>query len=160
MPLTRRHLFTAVGASLFAFAPRQAAAVPTPPGRLITLNPAERWFDSREPGGLSGKFSAGDARTVAIGVNPTGFTGAVFLNLTITQTEGAGFVRAYPADESDFPPVQHHSNINWSEDGQTLANLVLTQVGQESGVVFECGGAGRTHIVVDVMGYVPFYDTP
>jgi hypothetical protein len=56
--------------------------------------------------------------------------------------------------------VQRHSNINRSAGGQTLANLVLTQVGQESGVVFECGGVGRAHIVVDVMGYVPFPDTP
>ena len=54
---------------------------------------------------------------------------AAFLNVTITATEGAGFLRVSASDSSGERPVPVTSNINWSEAGQTLANLVLTTVG-------------------------------
>ena len=37
-----------------------------------------------------------------------------------------------------------------------MANLALTSVGSEFGVDIFAGGGGRTHVVVDVQGYVPF----
>ena len=157
--LSRRRLFAAIGGSAVAFLPaRPAAAVfpDTPPGRLVTLGVARRVYDSREPGSLGGKLGPGQGRTIIVAVWPSGFATAVFLNLTATETEGAGFLRVYAADESGDPAVPVHSNINWSTSGLTLANLVLTQVGQENSVVIECGGVGRTQAIVDVLGYVPY----
>ena len=157
--LSRRRLFAAIGGSAVALLPaRPAGAVfpDTAPGRLVTLGVARRVFDSREPGFLGGKLAAGEGRTINVSVWPAGFATAVFLNLTVTETEGAGFLRVHPADESGEPAVQVHSNINWSSAGVTLANLVLTQVGQENSVVVECRGVGRTHVVLDVFGYVPY----
>ena len=83
---------------------------------------------------------------------------SVFLNLTITETEGAGFLTAFPANQSDEQTMPQTSNVNWSQDGQTLANLALSGVGDESGVQVFCGGLGRTHFIVDIQGYVPFED--
>ena len=51
---------------------------------------------------------------------------AVFANVTITQTEGSGFLVVTGADLSGERPEAETSNINWSTNGQTLANLVLT----------------------------------
>jgi hypothetical protein len=48
------------------------------------------------------------------------------------------------------------SNINWQPTNQTLANLVLTTVGGENALEVHCDGGGRTHIIVDVFGYVPY----
>ena len=86
----------------------------------------------------------------------TRFLMAAFLNVTITETEGSGFLRVSGTDSSGERPIPVTSNVNWSQNGQTLANLVLTTVGSEAGVDIFAGGAGRTHVVVDVQGYVPF----
>jgi hypothetical protein len=76
--------------------------------------------------------------------------------VTVTETEGAGFLRVFASDLSGEQPVPETSNVNWSANGLTLANLALTGVGGESGVEIFCGGAGRTHVIVDLQGYVPF----
>ena len=64
-------------------------------------------------------------------------------------------MRVTGTDSSGEQPVPATSNVNWSQAGQTLANLVLTSVGSEFGVDIFAGGNGRTHVVVDVQGYVP-----
>jgi hypothetical protein len=93
--------------------------------------------------------------TVAVPDEPR-FLLSAFLNVTITATEGAGFLRVRGSDSSGEQPVPATSNVNWSQNGQTLANLALTTVGSEFGVEIFAGGAGRTHVIVDVQGYVPF----
>ena len=103
------------------------------------------------------KLVTGNAIAVTVSVpDETRLLMAAFLNVTITATEGAGFLRVGASDSSGERPVPVTSNINWSQVGQTLANLVLTTVGSESGVDIFAGGNGRTHVVVDVQGYVPF----
>ncbi len=81
---------------------------------------------------------------------------AAYLNITITQTEGAGYLVVRGSDLSGERPLPPTSNINWSATGQTLANLVLTVVGGENGVEVHAEGSGPTHVVVDLQGYVPF----
>ena len=82
---------------------------------------------------------------------------AAFLNCTITETEGSGFLLLHPSDLSGEVPLPNTSNINWSTSGQTLANLVLTAIGGENAVEVHAGGlSGRTHVVVDLQGYIPF----
>ena len=138
---------------------RTSASAAQPSGPLITLLTPLRIYDSRTDTVLLGgaKLAAGQAITVAVSVpEETRLLMAAFLNVTITETEGSGFVRVSGTDSSGERPVPVTSNVNWSQNGQTLANLVLTTIGSEAGVDIFAGGAGRTHVVVDVQGYVPF----
>jgi hypothetical protein len=141
--------------------PVTAAPVVTPPteGSLVTLRTPIRLFDSRTDITLLGgsKIAAEEAIIVTVAVpGETRFLSSAFLNVTVTETEGAGFLRVFGTDSSGTQPQPRTSNVNWSEDGQTLANLALTGVGSEAGVEIFCGGLGRTHVVVDLQGYVPF----
>ncbi len=156
--MSRRRLFVAVAvpaAGVFS-APRAAAQTP-PPGELVTLLTPVRVFDSRVDGLLPGrrKLRSGESVLVTVSEAFTGFASAVFLNTTVTQTEGSGFLVIVGADSSGDRPVPQTSNINWWASGQTLANLVLTTVGSEFAVDVRCGGGGSTHVVLDVLGYVP-----
>jgi hypothetical protein len=159
---TRRGVVVAVGGaatlSPVAFGSSPAVAA-QPSGPLVTLLTPLRIYDSRTDTVLLGgaKLAAGNAITISVSVpDESRFLMAAFLNVTITDTEGAGFLRVSGSDSSGERPVPATSNINWSQAGQTLANLVLTSVGSESGVDIFAGGGGRTHVVVDVQGYVPF----
>ncbi len=161
---TRRKVLTSMGGaaalSPFAFRGRAASAATVPPaGSLVTLRTPIRIFDSRQDNVLLGGAKIVSGGAIIITVNPpdeTRFLSAVFLNVTVTQTEGAGFLRVFASDLSGELPVPKTSNVNWSENGQTLANQALTAVGGEFGVEIFCGGSGRTHVVVDMQGYVPF----
>jgi hypothetical protein len=158
--MSRRWLLGAGGAA--ALVPvatgRVEAAMPIS-GPLVTLLTPIRVFDSR--GQISPadgtKLDAGESVIVTVSAAfEAGFALAVFVNITITQTEGSGFLIVNGSDLSGELPVPETSNINWSTNGQTLANLTLTTVGGENGIEVRCEGNGRTHVIVDVQGYVPF----
>jgi len=157
---SRRAMVAAGGAAAFAplsFANVARAAPIT--GSLVTLLTPIRIYDSRIDAVPLGRAKLATGNTVIVTVtvpDEDRHLTAAFLNVTITQTEGAGFLRVYGSDSSGEQPVPTTSNINWSQSGQTLANLALTTVGSESGVDIAALGNGRTHVVVDVQGYVPF----
>ena len=46
--------------------------------------------------------------------------------VTVTQTEGAGFLVVTGSDATGLRPDPTTSNVNWWSDAQTLANLVLS----------------------------------
>ena len=128
-------------------------------GPLVTLRTPLRAYDSRTDTVLLGgdKIAADEAIIVTVGVpDEERFLVSVFLNVTVTETEGAGFLRVFATDPSGTIAPPETSNVNWYGDGQTLANFVLSGVGPEFGVEIYCGGAGRTHLIVDVQGYVAF----
>ena len=104
-----------------------------------------RVLDTRTAGG---KLAAGEERTLALG-----FAGArsAVLNLTVTETEGAtgGFVAVFPADV----PWPGNSSINWSSPDQNVANGVITAI-DATGQVKIRGGAARTHVVIDRIGFM------
>ena len=159
---TRRRMIIAAGGaatlSPVAFDSSTAAAAP-PSGQLVTLLTPLRIYDSRTDTVLLGGAKLAAGTTIIVTVTVPGesrFLMAAFLNVTITETEGAGFLRVNGTDSSGERPVPTTSNVNWSQNGQTLANLVLTTVGAEAGVDIFAGGSGRTHVVVDLQGYVPF----
>jgi len=157
---TRRAMVAAGGAAALAPVSFAAVARAAPPsGSLITLLTPIRIYDSRidiVPLGRA-KLTSGTTVIVTVSVpDETRFLVAAFLNVTITETEGSGFLRVSGTDSSGQLPVPATSNINWSQSGQTMANLALTSVGSEFGVDIFAGGGGRTHVVVDVQGYVPF----
>lgn len=159
-PFTRRRLLISGGvaaATVPLLAPRPAAASAT--GALKTLVSPVRVFDSRAPGNFFGrKLAAGDVVAVAVSGAYQGndVASAVFVNVTVTATEGAGYLAVVGEDSSGEQPAPTTSNINWSTSGVTLANLALTTVGSENSVAIWCRGQGRAHVIVDVQGYVPF----
>ncbi len=139
------------------------AAVDPPGGRtgdLITLVTPVRVFDSRiTPVAFGGgKIAAGNA--VGVPVSAATLDGSnvsvAFVNCTITQTENAGFLLIHASDATGEVPLPATSNINWSQSGQTLANLVVTAVGDENYISIFCGGVGRTHFIIDLQAYVPY----
>jgi hypothetical protein len=75
----------------------------------------------------------------------------VLLNVTVTQTEGSGFVWVGKAPVA-FPTT---SNINWSTNDQTLANFAIVFTGPgQGGITVQLHGNGRTHLIIDVVGFV------
>jgi hypothetical protein len=116
-----------------------------------------RAYDSRLG---DGKLQAGQTRTIglttgkdAAGANqialPVGATGAL-VNLTITDTEGAGFVKMYSAAISE--PAT--SSINWSQSDQNLAVSTPVAVDAQARSIKLTGGVNATNVVVDVVGYL------
>jgi hypothetical protein len=102
-----------------------------------------RVLDTRVSGG---KLADGVERTVNLGF--PGARGAV-LNLTVTETEGAGgFVAVFPANVA-WPG---NSSINWSGPDQNVANGVITAM-DPSGQIKIRGGAASTQVVIDRIGW-------
>jgi hypothetical protein len=137
----------------------QPATAAQPSGPLITLLTPVRLYDSRNATGPLGgaKLATGSSVIVAASVpDEVRFLLAAFVNVTITQTEGAGFLVVTGADSSGERPFPQASNINWAQSGQTIANVALTSIGSESGIEVFARGDGRTHLIVDLQGYVPF----
>jgi hypothetical protein len=158
--LSRRKMMIGVGGAV-AVAPlamvSSAAADST--GPLVVLTTPVRLYDSRTDAVPLGgaKLSSGNSVIVtAAGFGASGFLVAAYINVTVTQTEASGFLRVNGSDLSGERPVPNTSNVNWFANNQTLANLALTTVGGENGIEVFCGGGGRTHVVVDIMGYIPF----
>ncbi len=105
-----------------------------------------RVYDTRTPG-LS-KLASGEERTISLPV-PPGIGAAVF-TLTVTETEGAG---GYVAVFQSGIPWPGNSSINWSAPDQNIANTVVCAVSADSKIVLR-GGANRTHVIVDVAGWI------
>jgi hypothetical protein len=134
--------------------------VATPPGPLVVLFEPFRAYDSRTDavplGGAKLRSGESVAVTIPVGQEEGGFVVAVFVNCTVTDTEGSGYLVVRGSDLSGERPLPRTSNVNWSTSGQTLANLTLCTLGGENAIEVHAGGNGRTHVVVDVQGYVPF----
>lgn len=81
-------------------------------------------------------------------VVPAGAT-AIAYNLTIAETQNAGFLAVYPANEATFKA----SSINWDRSGQLLANAAIVQISSARQVKVSVGGGGSTHYLIDVTGY-------
>jgi len=152
MTASRRHVLTRLAPAaaaggiaaipLLASSPAALAAT----GGTITLVSPFRLTDSRinEPGKYDSTARDGLADPAL-----AGHQGAV-LNVTVTETEGFGFFRIGNAFVEP-PPT---SNINWSADGQTLANLALVELDALGGFVVQGGGNGRAHLIIDVIGFI------
>lgn len=170
-PMSRRRLIVAGGgASLGVMATgrhrvaarRPTAVLPaeTPAGPLVVLFEPVRAYDSRNDavplGGAKLETGESVAVTIPVGQDAGGFAVAVFVNCTVVDTEGFGYLVVRGSDLSGERPLPRTSNVNWSTSGQTLANLALVTMGGENAIEVHAGGNGRTHVIVDVQGYVPF----
>ena len=151
--LSRRWFFAGVGGAAVATAASQlvpgGAAAAAPGATVQLVVPPERIADTRSDG--TGRISASHPLDMFVGgLIGQGVVGAL-LNITVTETLGAGFVVAN-ADNATAPNPT--SNINWSADGQTLANLALVPAVGTRGITLTVGGPGSTHAVVDLVGFL------
>lgn len=103
-----------------------------------------RVLDTRTAGG---KLAANEERTVALGF--PGSRGAV-INITVTETEGGGGFVAVNRAGIAWPG---NSSINWSGPDQNIANGVITDL-DDAGRITIRGGANRTHVVIDRIGWL------
>ena len=112
-------------------------------GRFVSLTPA-RALDTRS---ISAPVQAGTTRIVDLssaGV-PTSAAAAV-AKITVTETVGAGFLAAFPADTA----LPLASNVNFDQAGATISNQVVVGVTGARLAVFS---STTTHVIVDVKGY-------
>ena len=98
-----------------------------------------RVYDSRS----GAKFTVNEERVVDLGL--AGARGAV-INLTVTQTVGAGFLAVFP-NGIVWPG---NSSINWSASNLDIANAVITRV--DSTGKIRLRASTSTHAVIDVIG--------
>ena len=138
-------------------------AGPDTAGAFHALPVAKRCYDSRL-GTSPAKIA--ENGTVAIDLTKdtagaaSGFPAGAriaLVNLTITDTEGRGFVQLY-ATGTPVAQVQT-SNINWFADGTTIANSSGVPVNAAGSITARVGSdttdtaTARTHVVVDLIGY-------
>lgn len=117
--------------------------------RFTSLTPA-RIADTRTGLGFSGKFAAGQIRSLLVGGQggvPAAGAQAVVVNVTATETNAHGFLTVFPSGAAR--PLA--SNLNWAP-GQTRPNLVIVPVGTD-GRIDIYNNAGLAHVVVDVVGW-------
>lgn len=130
----------------------------TGPLPFIAVAPC-RVADTRDPNGPFGGpiFAVGEARTYALSTNPAcpGFPAAstiqgYSLNITVTQTAGAGFVTGYPSGATR--PVV--STVNFTTAGQSLSNAAIVPAGSggNAGKV-DIFASQQAHVIIDINGY-------
>jgi hypothetical protein len=127
-------------------------------GPTVVLDPPVRLYDSRDS---AKRIKSGERQSLGLGfwsgsfehpgADDVAIAGA-FVNLTVTQTVGAGFLTVQKYGLAT-PVVT--SNVNWTTDGQTIANSSLVPVGGENVIDVICTG-GETHFIIDLQGYVPY----
>ena len=124
---------------------------PLVPARLLDTRPAGPGIDTVDDRYIGAGLRAG-ASTTTLQVTARGGVpvdaAAVVLNVTVTGTQGPGFVTVYPCDASR--PTA--SNLNYTA-GKTIPNAVITKL-SATGTVCLYTQAG-THLIVDVTGYFP-----
>jgi len=99
-----------------------------------------------------GKLGSGGIRNVVTPYTDTFGIGGVVVNVTITDTEGAGYLTVYPKG-----PRPGTSTINWAGGGQIAANstqVFLAGGASDWNIDVYCGGGGRTHFVIDEIAYL------
>lgn len=146
---------TAIGSGVIS----PGGVVASSHGGLQSLFDPVRLFDSRDPDDLLGgdKLADGDIVSIVAAAPDVDWVESVFLNITITDTEGAGFLAVRASVAQADVPDPTTSNINWTDSGVTLANAALSGVGQHQSIDVHCTGEGSaTHVIVDLQGYVPF----
>lgn len=118
----------------------------------FTVTPC-RVVDTRVPAMGGPALTTGVIRTFVVSGScdvPT-TARAVALNMTVTQTEGAGFVQLYPAGS----PTPLVSAVNYAKN-TTRANNAVIALGSLGDVTALAGpgtGTWTLHLILDVVGY-------
>ena len=127
--------------------------VPITPGRFADTRPVAvggATIDGLFRGqGPVGQGSAYSIQVVARGGVPSSGVSAVALNVTVDRPSSGSFLTVYPNGYSR----PNASNLNFGP-GQTVANMVIAQVGS-NGSVTVYNNTGSTDVIVDVVGWFP-----
>jgi hypothetical protein len=125
---------------------------------FVTLSSPQRVYDSRfgypptsgVPASnlVKGQLAGNDERVVRVIGTSSAFITAVLMNLTVVNTVGVGFLAMFAAGTG----YNGTSNINWSADGQILANMAVSAVDSSGQVTVRGGGFARTDFLIDVIG--------
>jgi len=125
----------------------QLVAVQSGVGELRMLAEPTRGYDSRTSG-VSGKLVVGTARTVDLSASVPAGARAALVTVTVTQTEGGGFVTAFSNALATTPAT---STVNWTAPNSDVATT--TTVAVADGKIKLLAGQNSTHVIVDVIGY-------
>jgi hypothetical protein len=124
---------------------------------FLPVSPPIRAYDSRfgapPSTGIKGSINGniGQERDIHI-IVPGSNVLAIFVNLTVVGTTGAGFLAMFAADEV-WDPSFPFSSINWFTNGQITANGVASAIDNTTGNVrIHAGGQGTTDFLIDVTG--------
>jgi len=118
------------------------------PARLLDTRPGYPTIDG-EFAGVGPVSTILDLKVTGRGGVPAGGVGAVVLNVAVANPTAASFLTVFPT--GSIRPTA--ANLNFVP-GQVVPNLVVVKVG-ESGFVSLYNYAGRTDVVVDVLGWFP-----
>ncbi|MEY9968177.1 hypothetical protein ABIA33_006257 [Streptacidiphilus sp. MAP12-16] len=86
-------------------------------------------------------------KVAGVGGVPAAGVAAAALNLTVTDSAGAGFLSAYP----DGTVRGGASSVNFTA-GQTVANMTVTPVGADGYVDIYNGGSAPVSVIADLSG--------
>jgi subtilisin family serine protease len=126
--------------------PSRSGFVAITPARLMDTRLDGVTFDGfAARGGLRLAGYVTELRVTGRGGVPSN-AGSVVLNLTVTGSEGSGYVTVYPCGEA----VPLSSNVNFW-DRSTISNAVVSRLGTNGSICLFT--SGFTHFVVDVTGY-------
>ncbi len=75
---------------------------------------------------------------------------AVLVNLTMTDTEGPGFLTAWSSEVDERPNT---SNVNVTRAGATASNMAIVPVG--NGGWMQIFSLSAAHVIVDLFGWFP-----
>jgi hypothetical protein len=119
------------------------------PARLLETRAGRTTVDGQAQTGapLAAK-TVFDLAVTGRGGIPANATGAVILNITVTQPAAAGFLVAWPSGIAR--PAT--SNLNFAAN-QTIANLAIVHIGSNGKISLYNNAS--TDAVVDVVGYLP-----
>jgi hypothetical protein len=122
---------------------------PLPPTRICDTRPTSVSGIDDQCTGYS-LTPSGEILTVKVageGGIPGSGAVALIANVTVTGTDAASFLVAYPSTSS--PPAT--SDLNWS-GGETVANMVVVQIAATGYVSFR-NNSGSADVIVDVVGW-------
>jgi len=132
-------------------------SVPTGPLPFFGITPC-RLVDTRPSQGFTGAYGppilvANATRDFDLNSAPhcpgvSAAAQAYSLNVTVTETEGPGDVRIWPAGS---PPL-NVSTQNWAAANATIANAAVVPAGTNGSVTVQIAGS-NTHLIIDINGY-------
>ncbi len=148
-----------LGGSALAAATAASIGVASPAGAVTPTVPVympfgpERIYDSRDG---DGPLHSNEGRILGPegGVDPSEL--AHTYNLTVTGTQGTGFLAVFAAD-IQWPG---NSSINWFGPNQIIANNVFTAFDNTGAIVVLLGGGGATDFVLDLVAMSVVTDLP
>jgi hypothetical protein len=115
------------------------------PVRVFDTRPGQGAFRNVTRSKVGGGYELRVKVTDVSGAVPASGVGAVSLNVTVTQPDGAGFVTVYPCGSRP-----NASSLNYTA-GQTVPNAVVTAVSAQGEVCFY--SQSPTHLLADVNGW-------